>query len=797
MVNDFLIIGAGISGLTLALELLKGGCPVRVLESSDTPGGLAKSVYINENMIDFGPHLFHSAHPEIIEYWRSLVGSALQERDFYSGNFKNGIIYDYPINRETGPQQYGESNWKKITDELSHTNFERIKASKNYYEYVRALAGNTLAEMFFTKYPQKLWGIHTEKLSARFAPKRIEIRDERRPFHSGPGRFAGVIEGGCGVLAKALEREIVSLGGKIIYEASVTSVMFNYDRTKLDAVIINNGTSIDVSDSCVISTIPIDKLAALYGEPTSLYFRNIILVNLICTGKDPFPLNYDWLYFDSEDIPFHRVGVQTRFSRKNVRKGNHILCCEIAYDPKDAVDMRHLESECISNLVNLGLLNSESIIDAYTVDIGPVYPGYFIGHEYELSRLNSIFGKTNNLYQTGSLADYAYSDLQVLTAKSIDMARELISLNTSSKSELLKKSIIKKAKNEFQFGRSLISSEKEVRPFLIAEIGLCHNGSVEMAKQLIYESKTSGFSAAKFQSYQPGRISKKSRTSRYFEETLDQEESISDQIDKLIFNYSDLEEIFSFAKSIDFDLFSTPFDKYSVDILESLNVSGYKISSMDLVNIPLIDYVARKGKPVILSTGMATIGEIDEAIQSVLRAGNDQLCVLHCVSSYPCPIEQSNLSRITQIKDTYGVVSGYSDHTVEIYTPAFAVLQGARVIEKHITLNKGLDGPDHNFSLTPIEMREMVNLVMKAHEALNGNGLRGSDVELTAKANLRRSLYANSNLGPGDILTESALVIKSPGDGIPVKYRDIILGKRLIKGISEDTPLTWNHFLND
>jgi N,N'-diacetyllegionaminate synthase len=797
VVNNFLIIGAGISGLTLALELLKGGCSVRILEASDAVGGLAKSVCINGNMIDFGPHLFHSAHPEIIKYWRSLVGNALQERDFYSGNFKNGNIYDYPINRETGPRQYGEDIWKKIADELSHTDFKRIQASENYYEYVRALAGDTLAEMFFTKYPQKLWGICTEKLSARFAPKRIEIRDERRPFHSGPGRFAGVIEGGCGVLAKALEREIIALGGEIICNSPVTSVMFNDDQTKLEAVITKGRMLVDVSDSCVISTIPVDKLAALYGETTSLYFRNIILVNLVCAGVDPFPKDYDWLYFDSDDIPFHRVGVQTRFSRKNVRDGNHILCCEVAYDPKEEVDLGSLESECISNLVNLGFINSESVVDAYTVDIGPVYPGYFIGHEHELARINSIFGKTNNLYQTGSLSDYAYSDLQVLTAKSIDLARELVTLNTASKSELLKNTLLKKAKKEFRFGRTLISADNGVDPFLIAEIGLCHNGSVEMAKQLIQKSKSSGFSAAKIQSYQQGRISKKSRTSRYFEETLDQEESISDQIDKLIFSYSELEDIFSFAKSIDYDLFSTPFDKYSADILESLNVAGYKISSMDLVNIPLIDYVARKGKPVILSTGMATIGEIDDAIQCVLRAGNDQICVLHCVSSYPCPINQSNLSRITRIRDTFGVVSGYSDHTVEIYTPAFAVLQGARVIEKHVTLNKGLDGPDHNFSLNPIEMSEMVDLVKKAHEALNGMGLRGSEAELTAKANLRRSLYAACNMGPGDIFTESALAIKSPGDGIPVRYRDIILGKRLLKGISEDTPLTWGHFLNE
>lgn len=797
MVNDYFIIGAGVSGLTLAVELLRKGCTVTVIEACDAPGGLAKSEYINGNMVDFGPHLFHSAYPEIIEYWRSFVGEDLQEREFYSGNFKEGAIYDYPINRETGPQQYGDALWKEISGELAQTDFVSIKSATNYFEYVRALAGDKLAEMFFTRYPEKLWGIDTKELSARFAPKRIEIRDERRPFHSGPGRFAGVINGGCGVLARALEQEVYKLGGELMYEAPVTSLSFADNQSEINAIFVNGNVRIEATNSCIVSTIPVDKLADLYGESTSLYFRNIVLVNIMCEGEDPFPVDYDWLYFDSADAPFHRVGVQTRFSRKNVVDGIHILCCEIAYDAKQEIDLDAVESECIAVLDRLGFLASGSVVDTHTVDIGPVYPGYFIGHEHELSRLNAIFGKTKNLYQTGSLADYAYSDLQVLTAKSMDLARELATLSTDTQSELVKNSVSRAAQQEFTFGSRLISADVEVPPFLIAEIGLCHNGSVEMAKQLILACKTSGFSVAKIQTYQEGRISKKSRTSRYFEETLDQEESISDQIDKLIFSHRELEEIFSFARSIDYDLFSTPFDKGSVDLLESFNVAGYKISSMDLVNLPLIEYVASTGKPVILSTGMATIGEIDDAIQCVFRAGNEKVCVLHCVSSYPCPIEQSNLSRIGKIRETFGVISGYSDHTIEVVTPAFAILQGARVIEKHVTLDKGLDGPDHNFSLVPEEMAQMVDLVSQAYAATRGNGLRTSDAELSAKSNLRRSLYAASTMGPGDIITESTLAIKSPGDGLPVKYRDIVLGRRLIKSVSEDSPLTWEHFLND
>ena len=164
------------------------------------------------------------------------------------------------------------------------------------------------------------------------------------------------------------------------------------------------------------------------------------------------------------------------------------------------------------------------------------------------------------------------------------------------------------------------------------------------------------------------------------------------------------------------------------------NVPDVKISSMDLVNIPLIKKVASFMKPVILSTGMATIGEIEDAINAVLATGNKDIAVLHCVSSYPCPIEDSNLRRIKMIQDTFKVIPGFSDHTVETITPAFSVSMGSRIIEKHVTLDKGLDGPDHNFSLTPNEMKETISLINNVQHAINGIGFSSSDVELIAKS---------------------------------------------------------------
>jgi len=795
VVKDYVILGAGISGLTLGLEFLRAGKRIRIIESSNAVGGLAKSIPYSEYSIDFGPHLYHSAHSEIIDYWKNLVGESLVSKDFYSGNYRNGKIYDYPVNTETAEAQYSPEEHNKILSELAEIDDKQLSSAENYHDYVRSLAGEFLANQFFTKYPKKLWGIDTKELSARFAPRRIEIREKRLPFHSGPGRFAGIIEGGCGLLAEKMKEEIISLGGEIIFNANITEIVTD-DKKKISKLLDSDGTTFETDNSCVISTIPITNLCDLLDYPTKLYFRQIMLVNIVIRGSDPFPKDYDWLYFDDEAVVFHRVGVQTRFSRQGIRDDIHILCCEIAFNRQDVPDVRELEEQCISSLSSMQLLNQDTIINVHSFDIGPVYPGYYVGHELELNRIFGKLGKHKNLYQTGSLADYAYSDLQVLTAKSIDLARELLTLSSDTHSELIKPNAIAKPSQNFYFGRSKMSNDPSEKPYVIAEIGLCHNGSVELCKQLIDASKDNGFSAAKIQTYQTGRISKRSRTSRYFEETLDQEESISDQIDRLIFSESELFEIFSYADSIDFDLFSSPFDVSSANILNNLNVPGFKISSMDLVNIPLIRHVARFGKPMILSTGMASVGEIEAAVEAVLFEGNQCLAVLHCVSSYPCPVEAANLTRINLIKDTFGVISGYSDHTVEDFTPAFAMTLGARVIEKHVTLSKGLDGPDHNFSLVPSEMKSMMELINSMHKAMNGNGFRASDIELSAKSNLRRSLYASGDLSRGDVMTYENLAIKSPGDGIPVKYINLILGKRIIRNVEDDYPLSWEDFFN-
>ena len=254
------------------------------------------------------------------------------------------------------------------------------------------------------------------------------------------------------------------------------------------------------------------------------------------------------------------MGLQTRFSKKNIPPEHEIICCEIAYDNHlNNNDIKKLENNCVKYLQDFGLLKKDTIVSTSINDVGPVYPGYYFGHEKELAKVNAHLGLCNNFYSLGSLADYAYSDLQVITAKAIDLGFELSTIDSKNNSEILKENQKTNPSNKFSFGNRFISKYTDEPTFLIAEIGLAHNGKVEICKELIQASVDSGFDAVKIQTYSKGRISKKTRTSRYFEETLGQEEPIAEFLDNIIFNDNQLFEIFEYAKSLNIEMFSTPF----------------------------------------------------------------------------------------------------------------------------------------------------------------------------------------------------------------------------------------------
>ena len=783
-----LIIGAGFSGLVVGYELSKAGFDVEIFEAQSGPGGLARTTRFSEYYLDLGPHLFHTSNPDIAGYWESLFPGEFRFPALYGGNFVDGMVFDYPLTRKS-VDQFDASVKAQILAEWDQVSAESASSATNYKDYIVSIAGPTLQNMFYEEYPKKLWGIPTESLSANWAPQRIEIREERRPFHG--SQWCGVAIKGCGHIADLLAAKIVENGGRITYDTELTSVSVDGNRiSKL--TFGKDEVWVDVGD-VVVSTISINRLAFHLGVDTDLSFRHIKLVSFVIEGADPLPLDYDWLYFQDPKMIFHRVGSQTRFSAAGIRRGYSILTAEVAYSPGDAVDEMsddELVSRCALDLEVVGLGPQGLTVQTHVVDAGPVYPAYKVGFEGELRRIEGQFASFINLYNTGSLANFAYSDLQIIFAKSLDLASRI------SRPEYAYNNVRKSSRrlNTFQPELSIrgVPIGPSRPPFLIAEIGLNHNGSLTQALSLIDQAVEAGFPAVKFQTYQQGRASSQVEDARYKEDLLDLEESLDEMFDRLVTPPEFLADALDYANQRGLIGFSTPFDSDSVLLLESLDVPMYKVSSMDLVNLPLVKEIAETGKPMILSTGMSSMVEIEEALEVVRAVGNMEVVLLHCLSSYPSPSGELNLMAIKKMADYFALPVGFSDHSVSNELIPAAVALGARVIEKHVTIDKGMKGPDHNFSLDLDGMKDLSKISRSTFFALGDGVKRVMPSEMETLRSLRRSIFAAWDIPEGTPLDTAMLTVKSPGTGIMPKYIPLITGRVTKKFIARDFPVTWD-----
>ncbi|MDX1612558.1 MAG: pseudaminic acid synthase, partial [Candidatus Thermoplasmatota archaeon] len=250
-------------------------------------------------------------------------------------------------------------------------------------------------------------------------------------------------------------------------------------------------------------------------------------------------------------------------------------------------------------------------------------------------------------------------------------------------------------------------------------------------------------------------------------------------------------ELKTHAEELGMHCFSTPFDPTAVDHLEKMEVPAHKIASFEIVDLPLIDRVARTGKPIIMSTGMATLAEIEDAVRTVQEAGNEQLSLLKCTSAYPAPPEEMDLRTIPNLSETFGIVAGLSDHTKGITAPVAAVALGARIIEKHLTLDRDEPTPDSAFSLEPKEFREMVQAVRTAEKAL-GKVRYGQGEKESRSAVFRRSLFIVEDVEEGETLTTENVRSIRPGNGLPPKHLSEVLGSRATRSIPRGTPLRWH-----
>jgi N,N'-diacetyllegionaminate synthase len=325
---------------------------------------------------------------------------------------------------------------------------------------------------------------------------------------------------------------------------------------------------------------------------------------------------------------------------------------------------------------------------------------------------------------------------------------------------------------------------------VIAEAGVNHNGRLDTAKQLVNVAAEAGADMVKFQTFSADRlVTTSADKAEYQNQTTDASESQHTMIRKLELSLEIHEELIAYCRKCGIKFFSTGFDTQSICMLVELGLEQFKIPSGEITNLPYLRHIGNYGKPVILSTGMATLGEIEAALEVMETSGTprNQITVLHCNTEYPTPMEDVNLRAMVSMGQAFGVPVGYSDHTLGIEVPIAAVALGAIVIEKHFTLDRNLPGPDHKASLEPNELKMMVQAIRNIEKAM-GNGVKKPSP--SEKKNIpiaRRSIVARISIKKGELFTEGNLIVKRPGTGIsPMKW-DEVLGRRAERDYNPDT----------
>ncbi|OYQ32102.1 N-acetylneuraminate synthase [Flavobacterium cyanobacteriorum] len=335
---------------------------------------------------------------------------------------------------------------------------------------------------------------------------------------------------------------------------------------------------------------------------------------------------------------------------------------------------------------------------------------------------------------------------------------------------------------------------------IIAEAGVNHNGDLELAKQLVDAAAEAKADYVKFQTFKADKIvSKNAQKADYQIKNInDNDNSQYAMLKKLEMPDDWHYQLLEYAQSKNIKFLSTGFDQESIDFLDKLGVDLYKIPSGEITNKRYLQHIARKNKEIIISTGMATLDEIKQAVNIIAEAGTpkEKISVLHCNTEYPTPMKDVNLKAMNRIGKELGVTIGYSDHTLGIEVPIAAVALGAKIIEKHFTIDRNLPGPDHLASLEPAELKQMVTSIRNIEQAISGNGSKEpSESEKKNIAIVRKSLHFNKNLDAGHVLREEDLIAIRPGTGVSPLSIDDFIGKKLNTAVTANTPVFENYFL--
>jgi len=345
-------------------------------------------------------------------------------------------------------------------------------------------------------------------------------------------------------------------------------------------------------------------------------------------------------------------------------------------------------------------------------------------------------------------------------------------------------------KDTYKIGNRIIGEGNPC--FIIGELSCNHNGDYDIAVETVKAMHAAGVDCLKLQTSKPGSITINSTKTDFIISggTLWDNKSLFDLYTETHTPWEWHKPLQELAFSLGMEFFSSPFDHEAVEFLEELNVPAYKIASFEITDIPLIEHAASKGKPIIMSTGIATENDIFEAVEACRRMGNNQIILLKCTSSYPTSLEEVNLNAIPLLRDKFNVQVGLSDHTLGYIVPLGAVILGACIIEKHFILDRNQGGPDASFSMTPDEFKLMISNIRDTEKALGVASLELSEKSKTNR-NFARSLYVISDVNEGEIFTSENIKSIRPGFGLSPKYLKQLIGKKAKTNIERGTPLSW------
>ena len=341
------------------------------------------------------------------------------------------------------------------------------------------------------------------------------------------------------------------------------------------------------------------------------------------------------------------------------------------------------------------------------------------------------------------------------------------------------------------FYQNIIEREE---PYIIADIGANHNGDIELAKKMINELKNCGCDAVKFQSWTKDSLFAKGfykEKSKFVDEKFG---TLEEMVEKFSISKKDHITLKKYCDKKNITFCSSSFSFEEVDMLDELDVPFFKVASMDLNNLRFLEYIANKGKPIILSTGMGTLYEIDKAINTIFQTGNNKVIILHCVSIYPPKDDILNLKNMLMLNESFGLPVGFSDHTIGTSIPLAAIALGAKIIEKHFTLDKTLPGWDHAVSADPGEMKTIIEEGKRIVKALGKYPRVVSEAEIEQRKSFRRSIVTKRNLKKGEIIREKDVDFKRPGTGIRPDESKYIVGRKVNKNIDEDKLIGWEDF---